>query len=1004
MAALQYKDDHNRIAYLGRERGSEDFTDILSYLDHSPLRYALTHAPPVVFDSLVKQFWATAVVRPNAAGSHDLVATIDGREVVVTESLIRTQLHFDDANGIFDMPNSDILAGMRVIGYPTDRALTFLKHHLSPQWRFLVHTLMHCLSPKSGSWNQFPSSIATALICLSTDRVYNFSRFIIEGMIGNVKATKNKFLMYPRFLQMIVAIETADRTPRPTFGFTRKLFANMRFKWEGQPIPLTPPMLAIAAAGDAADEENADAYEAAGSTAEAHPAPHSPPFSPVRESTPERQPETEWVVPNPVSPGTDWRPWPSVPAHSPIRDHTNEPASPPTPPAQTVIFEVPLVFGPVPRPAGYVDPDTIDPIIFGPQPRPYDFVDPALEEPVIFGPPPRPDNYIEPEDIDNLVSMEDDTILGGFHEDSPAGPDDAPTPTADAAGRAEDPVLLTSLSAKIDRCMGRIDSLETELGTSKKIMGGAILTLVSRVKKLERTVKQLKTARFVGDAPATEGDVNIQDDVDLEGLSRMASEALGHDQPAVPSEDIEEREEEEVPLRRKRSVYRRARTEFNTSAFAQFHAPLSADVLPQAAISESAGPSAAADKGKAPMPELDIPAEFLAEDAQARQRLEEEQASERLVQRLRAEDLAKEDLPNVSEERAKELDDLMMRMTETDWLNLMMQVGSNPALARELLGADVTEANFVERMTAIKERKKRALADLRYRALKGKPLKQSEVTQMMRNLVKNQWCAAHHGTITMKAVKAMSKQQLIDEYEYICRHSACISFLPAGSQLSFVWLCSPLLSAGGDFSALAWIDDDMETYIPPSSYGDCKDWDDCASILSGHTLARTMLRQQAHRSNPHIVRDVVVCWELLSDVFQKLAYGNPMMFCNLLLFSPWLTANKETGSPLQTALVCNSNPLMVATLPKPGCYLVSAGTCFCCYSILLLREDLSRNLELTESKPSLGEDCGIKLKRQYLSLLRYYLSADTLSHSCLTVSSSIPADYVSCWSYSPSAG
>ncbi|GKG15756.1 hypothetical protein Tco_0358079 [Tanacetum coccineum] len=43
-------------------------------------------------------------------------------------------------------------------------------------------------------------------------------------------------------------------------------------------------------------------------------------------------------------------------------------------------------------------------------------------------------------------------------------------------------------------------------------------------------------------------------------------------------------------------------------------------------------------------------------------------------------------------------------------------------------------------------------------------------------------------------------------------------------------------------------------------------------------------------------------------------------------------------------------------------YLVSAGTCFCYYSILLLRDDLSRNLELTESKPSLGEDCWDKLK------------------------------------------
>ncbi|GKG55293.1 hypothetical protein Tco_0571933, partial [Tanacetum coccineum] len=37
-------------------------------------------------------------------------------------------------------------------------------------------------------------------------------------------------------------------------------------------------------------------------------------------------------------------------------------------------------------------------------------------------------------------------------------------------------------------------------------------------------------------------------------------------------------------------------------------------------------------EGKAPMPDLEIPAEFLAEDAQARQRLEDEQASARLVQ------------------------------------------------------------------------------------------------------------------------------------------------------------------------------------------------------------------------------------------------------------------------------------------------------------------------------------------------------------------------------------
>ncbi|GKC43755.1 hypothetical protein Tco_1061477 [Tanacetum coccineum] len=157
--------------------------------------------------------------------------------------------------------------------------------------------------------------------------------------------------------------------------------------------------------------------------------------------------------------------------------------------------------------------------------------------------------------------------------------------------------------------------------------------------------------------------------LDLMRQSELASAALGPDQTAVPSENVEEREEEEVPLRRKRSAYRRARTVFSTPAFEQFQAYL------------SAGPSVAADKGKAPMPDLDIPAEFLAEDAQA-------------------EDLVQQDLPKVSEERAKELDDLMLRMTETDWLNLMMQGGSNPALAKELLGAEVNEGNFIERMTA----------------------------------------------------------------------------------------------------------------------------------------------------------------------------------------------------------------------------------------------------------------------------------------------------------------
>nr|GEX09719.1 hypothetical protein [Tanacetum cinerariifolium] len=137
--------------------------------------YALTHRPTIVFDYLVKQFWATATVRTLEAGPSNIIATIDGNEVVVTESLIRTQLQLDDVNGLYEFTLHNVLDGMRVIWYPTDGSLTFYKAKLSPQWRFLIHTLIHCMSPKSEGWNQFPSSIASALICMSTGRTYNFS-------------------------------------------------------------------------------------------------------------------------------------------------------------------------------------------------------------------------------------------------------------------------------------------------------------------------------------------------------------------------------------------------------------------------------------------------------------------------------------------------------------------------------------------------------------------------------------------------------------------------------------------------------------------------------------------------------------------------------------------------------------------------------------------------------------------------------------------------------------
>nr|GEV65654.1 copia protein [Tanacetum cinerariifolium] len=93
----------------------------------------------------------------------------------------------------------------------------------------------------SGSWNQFASNITIALICLSMRRKYNFSNMIFNGMCHNV-SSRTKFLMYPRFLQIIFDTDTEDTTPYPAPLVTKKFFANMRH-YQGLDMPLLAHML-----------------------------------------------------------------------------------------------------------------------------------------------------------------------------------------------------------------------------------------------------------------------------------------------------------------------------------------------------------------------------------------------------------------------------------------------------------------------------------------------------------------------------------------------------------------------------------------------------------------------------------------------------------------------------------------------------------------------------------------------------------------------------------------
>ncbi|GJX57037.1 putative ribonuclease H-like domain-containing protein [Tanacetum coccineum] len=230
-----------RVGFLEKPKGSADYHEVLDFLRSSHIRYAISH-DPLIYDSLVKQFWSTASLGTFEEGPPAIIATIDRTPYTITESLVRSQLQLDDEGGVEDLPIADIYLGMDNMGYPSEGKLTFHKNKFSPQWRFIVHTIMHCLSTKSGSWDQFGSSLATAFICLTEGRRFNWSNYIFKGMVNNITNPK-KFLMFPRFLQMILNIETRNTKLYHAFKLTSKMFANMRLNFQGDHMPLLATML-----------------------------------------------------------------------------------------------------------------------------------------------------------------------------------------------------------------------------------------------------------------------------------------------------------------------------------------------------------------------------------------------------------------------------------------------------------------------------------------------------------------------------------------------------------------------------------------------------------------------------------------------------------------------------------------------------------------------------------------------------------------------------------------
>ncbi|GJT12857.1 putative ribonuclease H-like domain-containing protein [Tanacetum coccineum] len=243
MAVLDSCPKHNMVAYLEKSEGNAEFHEIIDFLKRSSIHHALT----VIRHITCQSSWQDPVS--------------------ISEASIRSDLLFDDADGIDSLPNQAIFDAIQLMG------------------------------SKSTSWDQIPTNIATAVICLTSNQKYNFSKLILIGkQLANVSVPLDHF---------------------PVNTLTSKVFSFMVKKgkhFSGKVTPLFATMLVQPTQDEGAPSER---------QSEAQPTPSPAPTSKVpTEPQTDSSPAQTSEVPIEHQPNLSPRPSPTttIPDSIPVSD------------------------------------------------------------------------------------------------------------------------------------------------------------------------------------------------------------------------------------------------------------------------------------------------------------------------------------------------------------------------------------------------------------------------------------------------------------------------------------------------------------------------------------------------------------------------------------------------------------------------------------------------------------------------------------------------------------
>nr|GEV40161.1 hypothetical protein [Tanacetum cinerariifolium] len=139
---------------------SEEFDQIIDFLNASTIKYALT-VNPNIYVSCIKQFWSSVDVTR-------LQALIDRKKVIITEATVREALRLDDAESIDCLPNEEIFTELSRMGLMRN-VDSSSKFYMYP--RFLQMTIRAQVGDLSSHTTKYSSPAVTQKVFANMRRV-----------------------------------------------------------------------------------------------------------------------------------------------------------------------------------------------------------------------------------------------------------------------------------------------------------------------------------------------------------------------------------------------------------------------------------------------------------------------------------------------------------------------------------------------------------------------------------------------------------------------------------------------------------------------------------------------------------------------------------------------------------------------------------------------------------------------------------------------------------------